>query len=167
MGIAAFHLDAKKRYPHCTIQFVDEVAKGQPDPQAFIVRRLIANRQADAFGKGDVSNQYLRDKYGKDVPGGLAMVDVHAVDGMTETCNFITRNVSSGVFDRLNAFIAGNKGCNAPKSQSARNDGDCAGRPAPPSAFYSPSGRLWPTGAAIADHRAMSQRRLRPARGDV
>jgi hypothetical protein len=97
-------IDAHKRYLRCTIQFADEVAKGQPDPQAYIVKQLIANRQADAFGEGDVSNRYLRDKYGKDVAGGLALADVHAIDGMTETFNFITRNTSSGVLDRLNAF---------------------------------------------------------------
>jgi ABC-type amino acid transport substrate-binding protein len=109
-------IDAKTRYPHCTIQFVDEVAAGQPDPQEYIVKTLIANRQADAFGEGDVSNQYLRDKYGTKVVGGLALGDCHAIDGVTETFNFITRNASSGVLDRLNAFIARNKGCYAPKS---------------------------------------------------
>ena len=98
------------------IQFVDEIAKGQPDAQEYIVKTLIANDQADAFGEGDVSNRYLRDKYGKDVEGGLALADVHAIDAMTETFNFITRNASSGVLDRLNAFIAKNKGCYAPKS---------------------------------------------------
>jgi len=109
-------IDAKTRYPHCTIQFVDEVAVGQPDPQEYIVKTLIANRQADAFGEGDVSNQYLRDKYGTKVVGGLALGDCHAIDGVTETFNFITRNASSGVLDRLNAFIARNKGGYAPKS---------------------------------------------------
>jgi hypothetical protein len=109
-------IDAQKRYPHCTIQFVDEVAKGQPDAQEYIVKQLIAKHQADAFGEGDVSNQYLRDKYAGDVAGGLALADVHAIDGMTETFNFIARNASSGLLDRLNAFIARNKGCYAPKS---------------------------------------------------
>jgi ABC-type amino acid transport substrate-binding protein len=109
-------IDAQTRYPHCTIQFVDEVAKGQADAQDYIVKTLIANHQADAFGEGDVSNQYLRDKYGKDIGGGLALADVHAIDEMRETFNFITRNASVGVLDRLNAFIAANKGCYAPKS---------------------------------------------------
>jgi ABC-type amino acid transport substrate-binding protein len=109
-------IDAHKRYPHCTIQFVDEVAEGQGDAQEYIVKTLIASRRADAFGEGDVSNRYLGNKYGTDVKGGLALADVHAIDGMTETFNFITRNASSGVLDRLNAFIAGNKGCYAPKS---------------------------------------------------
>jgi ABC-type amino acid transport substrate-binding protein len=109
-------IDAHKRYPHCKIQFVDEVAKGQPDAQEYIVKKLIAHHLADAFGEGDVSNRYLRDKYRGDVPGGLALADVHAIDGMTETFNFIARNASSGVLDRLNAFIAANKGCYAPKS---------------------------------------------------
>lgn len=109
-------IDARTRYPRCTIQFVDEIAKDQPDAQEYIVKTLIANHQADGFGEGDVSNQYLRDKYGKEVEGGLALADVHAIDAMTETFNFITRNASSGVLDRLNAFIAKNKGCYAPES---------------------------------------------------
>jgi ABC-type amino acid transport substrate-binding protein len=109
-------IDARTRYPRCKIQFVKDVAADQPDPQAYIVKTLIAEHRADAFGEGDVSNKYLRDKYGKDVAGGLALADVHPIDGMTETFNFITRNASSGILDRLNAFIAKNKGSYAPKS---------------------------------------------------
>jgi ABC-type amino acid transport substrate-binding protein len=110
-------IDAQKRYPHCTIQFVEDVVpKGQRDAQEYIVKTLIASRKADAFGEGDVSNQYLANKYGRDVAVGLALADVHAIGGITETFNFITRNASSGVLDRLNVFIAGNKGCYAPKS---------------------------------------------------
>jgi ABC-type amino acid transport substrate-binding protein len=109
-------IDARTRYPHCEIQFVKDVAAGQPDPQAYIVTTLIAEHRADAFGEGDVSNKYLRDKYGKDVAGGLALADVHPIDGMAETFNFITRNASSGILDRLNVFIAKNKGNYAPKS---------------------------------------------------
>jgi len=109
-------IDAKTRYPDCTIQFVDEVAAGQSDPQEYIVTTLIANHEADAFGEGDVSNQYLRDKYGPNVVGGLALADCHPIAGPPETFNFITRDASSGVLDRLNAFIARNQGCYAPKS---------------------------------------------------
>jgi ABC-type amino acid transport substrate-binding protein len=109
-------IDAQKRYPRCTIEYVDVVAKGQPDPQEYIVKTLIANRQADAFGEGDVSNRYLRDKYNGAVPGGLALADVHPIDGPTETFNFITRDASTGVLAQLNAFIGTNKGCYAPKS---------------------------------------------------
>jgi hypothetical protein len=107
-------IDARTRYPSCTIQFVDEVAKGQPDAQEYIVKTLIANREADAFGEGDVSNKYLRDKYSREVVGGLALADVHAVDGITETFNFITRNASSRVLKHLNEFIAANKESYAP-----------------------------------------------------
>ena len=110
-------IDAQKRYPHCTIQFVEDVVPmGQRDAQEYIVKTLIADRKADAFGEGDVSNQYLANKYGRDVAGGLALADIHAIGGMTETFNFITRNASSGVLERLNVFIALNKGCYAPKS---------------------------------------------------
>jgi len=109
-------IDARTRYPRCTIQFVDVVAAGQPDPQEYIVTTLLANHQADAFGEGDVSNQYLRDKYDRKVTGGLALADCHPIAGPPETFNFITRNASAGVLDRLNAFIARNRGCYAPKS---------------------------------------------------
>jgi len=103
-------IDAKTRYPNCKIVYVDEVAKGQADAQAYIVKDLIANHKADAFGEGDVSNQYLCDTYGKDVAGGLALANVHPIDGPPETFNFITRNPSLGLLPRLNAFIAANKG---------------------------------------------------------
>jgi ABC-type amino acid transport substrate-binding protein len=111
-------IDAKARYyPRCTIQFVDEVVpKDQPDAQEYIVKTLIATHQVDAFGEGNVSNQYLRDKYGKDVEGGLALADVHPIDGATETFNFITRDASSGLLERLNGFIGKNKDCYAPIS---------------------------------------------------
>lgn len=109
-------IDAKKRYPRCTIQYVDEVAKGAVDAQKYIVKELIANHRADAFGEGDVSNQYLLDQFGKDVTGGLALADVHPIDGLTETFNFITRNASIGVLDALNVFIAVNKGSYVPRS---------------------------------------------------
>ena len=103
-------LDAQDRYRNCTIQYVDEIAQGQPDPQEYIVKTLIASHQADAFGEGDVSNQYLCDTYNKDVNAGLALADVHRIQDGPETFNFITRHASTGVLDRLNAFIVENKG---------------------------------------------------------
>jgi ABC-type amino acid transport substrate-binding protein len=99
-----------KRYPRCTIQYREDlVPKNAPDAQEYIVK-LIANHKVDAFGEGDVSSKYLRDQYGKDVPGGLALADVHDMDGPKETFNFITRNPTYGVLDSLNVFIIGNKG---------------------------------------------------------
>jgi ABC-type amino acid transport substrate-binding protein len=109
-------IDAKRRYPRCTVQYVDDVAKGQPDAQAYIAQELIGKGVADAFGEGDVSNQYLSDQYGKEVPGGLALADVHLIDGPPETFNFITRGANYGVLHALNAFIAKNKGNYVPKS---------------------------------------------------
>jgi len=35
---------------------------------------------------------------------------------MTETFNFTTRDTSAWVLDRLNAFIAANKGCDTPSA---------------------------------------------------
>jgi hypothetical protein len=40
---------------------------------------------------------------------------VHAIDGLTETFNFITRNASIGVLDALNVFIAMNKESYVPR----------------------------------------------------
>lgn len=115
-GKSTADIDAQKRYPHCRLLYVDIVAEGHPDAQEYIVKTLLAKHDADAFGEGDVSNQYLANKYGKDIPGGLALADVHAIDGLTETFNFIVRNASSGMLGRLNTFIAKNKGCYAAKS---------------------------------------------------
>jgi ABC-type amino acid transport substrate-binding protein len=103
-------IDATTRYPRCTIQYVDEVAASQPDPQEYIVTTLIASHQVDAFGEGDVSNQYLRDLYDGRVTGGLALADCHPLAGAAETFNVIARDASTGLLDRLNAFIAANKG---------------------------------------------------------
>jgi ABC-type amino acid transport substrate-binding protein len=114
-------MDAGQRYPQCTVLFVDEVAQGQGDTQDYVVRTLIADHQADAFGEGDVSNKYLRDKYSREIAGGLALADVHAMDGLPETFNFITRNASSGVLQRLNSFIAANKGSYRPRLSTARS----------------------------------------------
>jgi ABC-type amino acid transport substrate-binding protein len=111
-------IDAKERYPGCNIEFVEEVAMGQSDAQEYIVKTLIAKRQADGFGEGDVSNEYLRNKYDKDVDGGLALADIHPIGSITETFNFVTRNASSGILQRLNAFVAKNWRCYAPKSQN-------------------------------------------------
>ena len=103
-------IDAQTRYPDCTLQYVDEVAMGQHDPQEYVVKTLLADREVDAFGEGDVSNQYLRDTYGKDVEGGLVLADIHPIDGPDETFSFVARNASTGLLERLNAFIAANKG---------------------------------------------------------
>jgi len=103
-------IDAQTRYPDCTLLYVDKVAMGQHDQQEYVVKTLLADREVDAFGEGDVSNRYLRDTYGKDVEGGLALADIHPIDGPDETFSFVARNASAGLLERLNAFIAANKG---------------------------------------------------------
>jgi len=103
-------IDAQTRYPNCKpLLYVDEVAKGQPDAQDYIVREIVAKDKTYAFGEGDVSNKYLRDRYGSLVSGGLDLGDVHPIAGDKETFNFITRNASTGVLARLNKFIKNNK----------------------------------------------------------
>jgi ABC-type amino acid transport substrate-binding protein len=106
-------IDAEKRYrPRgCKILYVEDVVpKGVADAQEYIVRELIAKHKDYAFVEGNVSNQYLGNKYGKDVKGGLALADVHDVDRENpETFNFITRNASSGLHKRLKEFVKDNK----------------------------------------------------------
>jgi len=102
------HTDAGVRYPKCHIRFVSQVVpKGETDPQRYIVE-LIGNGDVDAFGEGDVSNEYLRKTYGPFVPVDLALADVHMMDGLAEPFNFVVRNLS-GLLDQLNAFIVANK----------------------------------------------------------
>ncbi|MFZ6723422.1 substrate-binding periplasmic protein [Undibacterium sp. Ji49W] len=105
-------IDAKARYhPRCTIKCVDElVPKDQPDAQEYIVNTLMKYHKVDAFGEGDVSNQYLSGIYSKNIEGGLALADIHHIDGSNETFNFITRKASKGLLDLLNTYIADNKG---------------------------------------------------------
>ena len=107
-------IDAQTRYPNCTLHYVDEVAIGQYHPQEYVVKTLLAQHEVDAFGEGDISNQYLRDIYAKDVEGGLVLADIHPIDGPDETLNFVVRNASSDLLARLNAFIAANKGSYVP-----------------------------------------------------
>ncbi len=56
---------------------------------------------------------HLRGTCGKDVEGGLALADIHSIDGPDETFSFVVRNASAGLLGRLNAFIAANKGAYA------------------------------------------------------
>ena len=102
-------IDARKRYLKSNnILCVDEIAKDQPDAQAFIVKQLLVDRTIDAFAEGDVSNSYLAEKYGA---GDLALADIHDIAGTDkETFNFVTRNASSGLLEQLNIFIEKNKG---------------------------------------------------------
>ncbi|MES2041358.1 MAG: transporter substrate-binding domain-containing protein [Pseudomonadota bacterium] len=104
-------IDAQKRYAELNkILYVDQVAKGQPDAQAYIVEKWIGEHKADAFAEGDVSNSYLANEYGKYVAGGLALADIHDIEGPNESFNFVTRNASSGLLEQLNIFIKDNKG---------------------------------------------------------
>ncbi|MFZ6770860.1 substrate-binding periplasmic protein [Undibacterium sp. Di26W] len=106
-------IDAKKRYKPlgCTIKVVEDLVpeKERDNAQQYIVEELLEKNEIDAFGEGDVSNQYLSGIYGKKIEGGLALADIHHIDGSNETFNFITRNASTGLLGLLNAFIANNK----------------------------------------------------------
>jgi ABC-type amino acid transport substrate-binding protein len=103
--------DARVRYGKCQILFVDDLFPDGKDVQARIVHKIMAHDNADAFGEGDVSNDYLRNTYGH---GTLALADVHPIKGERETFNFIVRRRSTGLLAALNTFIAANKDHYAP-----------------------------------------------------
>ena len=69
---SAAAVNAKIRYPNCTMQFIDEVARGVRSGRDQILANLIAGKQADAVYDLDITNQSRSKKV-----GGLAMADVH------------------------------------------------------------------------------------------
>ncbi|MEJ8826800.1 transporter substrate-binding domain-containing protein [Variovorax humicola] len=100
--------DAQIRYPNRkALLYLADLSSLINDPgqsQREIVR-LIAEREVDAFGEGDVSNEFLRDSYNRQFRGvELAVADKHDIDEQ-ETFNFIVRNVSDGLLDALNSYI--------------------------------------------------------------
>jgi ABC-type amino acid transport substrate-binding protein len=100
-------IDAKLRYPESKIEYVDEIVPDEhsDNVQLFVVQSLLAKKRIDAFEEGDVSNEYLQKKFNNSVAGGLAVADVHHIEGGRETFNFIVRTESTGIREALNAFI--------------------------------------------------------------
>lgn len=105
--------DARTRYPNrAALLYLADLSaliKDPVQPQREIVK-LIAEGHVDAFGEGDVSNEYLRDSYNRQFNGvELAVADSHDIDEQ-ETFNLIVRDASEGLLAALDRYIAQNKG---------------------------------------------------------
>ena len=64
----------------------------------------LLNNKIDAFAEGNISNEFLKNKYGKTL---LSLYDLHVMDEK-ETLNFVVRAYNNNLIDRLNDFIASN-----------------------------------------------------------
>jgi ABC-type amino acid transport substrate-binding protein len=102
---ATAEIDARQRYPHCRLRYVDEVAGHCPDVQKYIATTLLAEGHVDAFASAQAGNEFLVMAYGRLVPEGLAVADVHVAQALDDTFNFVVRDDSLGLHARLNRFI--------------------------------------------------------------
>ena len=97
------HIDAEERYQPLGATIIPVVPS-----QDEIVNQLL-NHQVDAFGEGDVSNEYLAQKY---VDGNgnrlLTLADIHTMDE-PETLRFAVRAADARLLHRLNEFITEQK----------------------------------------------------------
>ncbi len=102
------HIDGDIRYKPIGATIISEVPS-----QEEIVSQLLSG-QIDAFGEGDVSNEYLASRY-TDSNGErlLVLTDVHPME-KPELLRFAVRSVDHNLPTRLNEFIS--------KSQKDIND---------------------------------------------
>ena len=93
------HIDGDLRYKPLGATIIPLVPS-----QDEIVSQLLSG-EIDAFGEGDVSNEYLAGKY-LDEHGGrlLALTDVHSME-IPELLRFAVRSVDQRLPARLNEFI--------------------------------------------------------------
>ena len=93
------HIDAQERYEPLGSTIIPVVPS-----QDEIVRQLLSH-EIDAFGEGNVSNQYLADKY-VDENGRrlLALADIHTI-GLPEALRFAVRATDKRLLYHLNKFI--------------------------------------------------------------
>lgn len=93
------HIDAEERYQPFGSTIIPVVPS-----QNGIVTQLLSH-QVDAFGEGNISNEYLAQKY---VDGNghrlLALADIHTMD-QPETLRFAVRATDKRLLHRLNEFI--------------------------------------------------------------
>ncbi|HCE76751.1 MAG TPA: hypothetical protein DEP04_09000 [Dehalococcoidia bacterium] len=94
------HIDGDLRYKSIGAIIVPNVPS-----QEDIVSQLLSG-EIDAFGEGDVSNEYLSEKY-TDSNGErlLALADVHAMKS-PELLRFAVRSVDPNLPKELNEYIA-------------------------------------------------------------
>ena len=97
------HIDALKRYEPIGSTIIPFVPS-----QDEIVRQLIGC-EVDAFGEGNVSNEYLAKKY-VDENGRrlMTLTDIHTMD-QSETLRFAVRAADPRLLNRLNEFITDQK----------------------------------------------------------
>ena len=97
------HIDALKRYEPLGSTIIPFVPS-----QDEIVRQLIGC-EVDAFGEGNVSNEYLAKKY-VDENGRrlMTLTDIHTMD-QSETLRFAVRAADPRLLNRLNEFITDQK----------------------------------------------------------
>ena len=97
------HIDALKRYEPLGSTIIPFVPS-----QDEIVRQLIGC-EVDAFGEGNVSNEYLAKKY-VDENGRrlMTLTDIHTMD-QPETLRFVVRAADPRLLNRLNEFITDQK----------------------------------------------------------
>ena len=92
------HIDAIDRYMPLGATIIPFV-----ESQKKVVSDLL-NNKIDAFAEGNISNEFLKNKYGKTL---LSLCDLHVMDEK-ETLNFVVRAYNNNLIDRLNDFIASN-----------------------------------------------------------
>ena len=92
------HIDAIDRYKPLGAKIIPFV-----ESQEKVVLDLL-NSKIDAFAEGNISNDFLKNKYGKTL---LSLCDLHVMDEK-ETLNFVVRAYNNNLIDRLNDFIASN-----------------------------------------------------------
>lgn len=97
------HIDAVKRYEPLGANIIPLVPS-----QDEIVRQLI-DHEIDAFGEGDVSNEYLSKNYIDENEDRLTILtDLHTMD-QPEELRFVVRITDLRLLDRLNEFITDQK----------------------------------------------------------
>ena len=97
------HIDAVKRYEPLGATIIPFVPS-----QDEIVRQLI-DHEIDAFGEGDVSNEYLSKNYIDENEDRLTILtDLHTMD-QPEELRFVVRITDLRLLDRLNEFITDQK----------------------------------------------------------
>ncbi|MFL2627672.1 MAG: substrate-binding periplasmic protein [Dehalococcoidia bacterium] len=93
------HIDAIDRYVPIGAQILPYV-----ESQEKVVIELLENK-IDAFAEGNISNEFLKNKYGGSL---LSLCDLHAMDEK-ETLNFVVRAHSDHLWEYLNYFISSNQ----------------------------------------------------------
>ena len=94
------HIDAQERYEPLGANIIPVVPS-----QDEVVRQLLSH-EIDAFGEGNVSNNYLAEKYVDGIGHRLLeLVDIHTMEP-PELLRFVVRATDMNLLHHLNEFIA-------------------------------------------------------------